>query len=126
MTFSALYMSLIHFKKFGIINFLFNDHINDIKWAATCDFQQYGILTSVDSDEHLQPPLQIRNSKRCSVSSLTLIEYSSSDQTEALLVAHTTLLEISSRNSNIYWIIMSKNGNFNGHGVCHQKPIFHI
>ena len=25
-------------------------------WAATCDFQQCGILTSVDSDEPVQPP----------------------------------------------------------------------
>ena len=29
----------------------------------SCDFQQCGILTSVDSDEHLQPPFQLRNSK---------------------------------------------------------------
>ena len=32
-------------------------------WAATCDFQQCGILTSVDSDEPVQPPLKLRNSK---------------------------------------------------------------
>ena len=24
-------------------------------WAVTCDFQQYGILTSVDLDKPLQP-----------------------------------------------------------------------
>ena len=46
-------------------------------WAATCDFQRCGILTSVDSDEAVQPPSMLRNSKWCSVSSLTLIEYSS-------------------------------------------------
>ena len=45
-------------------------------WAMTCDFQQRGILTSVDSDEPVQPPFKLRNSKWCSVSSLTLIEYS--------------------------------------------------
>ena len=45
--------------------------------AAMCDFQQCGILTSVDSDEPVQPPFKLRNSKRCSVSSLTFIEYSS-------------------------------------------------
>ena len=28
-----------------------------------CDFQQYGIWTSVDSDEHGQPPCKLRNSK---------------------------------------------------------------
>ena len=39
-----------------------------INWAAT----QCGILTSVDSDEPVQPPFKLTNSKRCSVSSLTL------------------------------------------------------
>ena len=42
----------------------------------TMDFKQCGILTSVDSDEPLQPPFKLRNSKWCSVSSLTIIEYS--------------------------------------------------
>ena len=46
-------------------------------WAVTCDFQQCGILTSVDSDKPVQPPVKLRNSKLCSVSSLTLIKYSS-------------------------------------------------
>ena len=35
------------------------------------------ILTSVDSDEPVQPPFKLTNSKLCSVSSLTVIEYSS-------------------------------------------------
>ena len=43
----------------------------------TCDFQQCGILTSVDSDEPMQPPFKLRNSKCCSVNSFTVIEYSS-------------------------------------------------
>ena len=34
-----------------------------------------GILTSVDSYEPVQPPVRLRNSKGCSVSSLTVIEY---------------------------------------------------
>ena len=34
-------------------------------------------LTSVDSDKLVQPPVKLRNSKRGSVSSVTLIEYSS-------------------------------------------------
>ena len=42
-------------------------------WIRTC--QQCGILTSVDSDEPVQPPFKLRNSKWCSVSSLTVIEY---------------------------------------------------
>ena len=44
---------------------------------ATGDFQQNGILTSVDSIKPLQPPFKLRNSKCCLVSSLTVIEYSS-------------------------------------------------
>ena len=46
-------------------------------WAATCDFQQSGILTNVDSDKPVQPPFKLRNSKCCSVSGLRVIEYSS-------------------------------------------------
>ena len=39
--------------------------------------QQYGMLTCVDSDEPVQPPFKLRNSKCCLASSLTVIEYSS-------------------------------------------------
>ena len=46
----------------------------------TCDFQPCGILTCVDSDGPVQLPFKFRNSKWCSVSSLTLIEYSSDKQ----------------------------------------------
>ena len=41
------------------------------------DFQQCKILTRVDSDEPVLSPFKLRNSKLCSVSSFTLIEYSS-------------------------------------------------
>ena len=44
--------------------------------AMTCDFQQCGVLASVDSEEPVQPPFKLRNS----VSSLTLREYSSDQQ----------------------------------------------
>ena len=76
-------------------------------WAATCAFQQYGILTSVHSDEPVQPPFMLRNFKWCSVSSLNshrifkrlanaLIRLRvCAGWYEALLVAHTTSLEIS-------------------------------
>ena len=51
----------------------------------SCDFQQCGILKSVDSDEPVKPPVRFRNSKWCSVSSFTIIEHAStskgSDQT---------------------------------------------
>ena len=45
--------------------------------AMTHDFQQVGVLTSVCSDEPVQPPFKLRNSKCHSVSGLTIIEYSS-------------------------------------------------
>ena len=46
-------------------------------WASAWDFQQCVILTCVDSNEPLQPPFKLRNSKWYSVSSLTIIKYSS-------------------------------------------------
>ena len=49
-------------------------------FEPTCDFQQCDILISVDSDEPVQPPFKLRNSKLCSVSSLTLKEYLSDKQ----------------------------------------------
>ena len=47
----------------------------------TCDFQQCGILTSVDSNEPVQPPCKLRNSKLCSVSSLIQATSTGSNQT---------------------------------------------
>ena len=35
---------------------------NNNIWDVTCDFQQYGIWTSVDSYEPVQPPFKLRNS----------------------------------------------------------------
>ena len=49
-------------------------------WAATCDFKQCGILTSVVSDEPVQASVKLRNSECCSVSRLTVIQYSSDQQ----------------------------------------------
>ena len=51
--------------------------IYSIVMSVTCDFQQCGILTSVDSGELVQTSFKLRNSKWCSVRSLTVIEYSS-------------------------------------------------
>ena len=48
-----------------------------LKWDTACDSRQCGILISVDSDKPVQPPFKPRNSKLCSVSSLTFIKYSS-------------------------------------------------
>ena len=63
------YLRLIVYKSIGKHN-----------WAATCDFEQCGTLTSVDSGEPLQPPCKIRNIKSCSICSFTLIEYSNDKQ----------------------------------------------
>ena len=49
-------------------------------------------VACVDLGEPVKPPFKLRNSKWCSVSSLTVIEYSR-------LVALTTLLEITFRDS---------------------------
>ena len=46
----------------------------------TCDFKQCDILTSEDSDVPVQPPVKLRISKYCSVSSLEVIEHSSEEQ----------------------------------------------
>ena len=78
----------------------------NFKWAVTCDFQQCGILTSVDSDEPVQPPFKLRNSKWCllrickQLAKVLIRLRICAGWSEALLVAHTTLLEISCRGSN--------------------------
>ena len=46
-------------------------------WALTCDFQQCGMLTYVDSNKPVHPTFKLRNSKWYSVGSLILIEYPS-------------------------------------------------
>ena len=51
--------------------------ISITKWALAWDFQQYDILKCIDSDEPLQLPFKLINSKWCSVSSLIFIEHSS-------------------------------------------------
>ena len=51
-------------------------HFTDNNLAVTCDFQQSGIATSVDSNEPVQPLFKLRNSKCCSVSCLIFIDYS--------------------------------------------------
>ena len=42
------------------------------KWAATCDFQECSMFTSVHSGEPVQPHFKDRNSKWCSVSRFTI------------------------------------------------------
>ena len=104
-------------------------------WAVTCDFQQCGILTSIDSDEPVQPPLKPRNSKWCSVSSLTLIKYSSDKQrlwsgwSESLLVARTKWLEISCTGSiNIcygFFSLFYRLSNLISLLVCYNNSYYH-
>ena len=99
------------------------------KWATTCDYQQCGILTSVDSDEPVQPPFKLRNSKLCSVSSLTLKKskrlakalirlHVCAGWSEVLLVALTTLLEIPCHGSNGISNSKTATGKF-----CHVQII---
>ena len=101
--------------KLSGFKYMFKYSVFKYLWAVTCDFQQCGILTTVesDSDEPVQPPLRLRNSIWCSVSSLNshrilkqlakaLIRlHIYTGWSEALLVPHTTLLELSCRSS--YW-----------------------
>ena len=65
------------FKEHSLVSRVY---IYNNTWANARDFTQCTILTCVDSDEPVQPPLKLRNSKWWSVSSLTLIEYSSDKQ----------------------------------------------
>ena len=51
-----------------------SDFDSNFKWTRAWDFQQCGILTSVDSDVPVQLLLSL-DTYCCSVSSLTLIEY---------------------------------------------------
>ena len=75
----------------------------------TCDNQQCGILTSEDSEQSEQPPFKLRNFKCCSdnhrifkrlAMALTRLCVCT-DWSEHLLVAHTTLLEMSCHGSLI-------------------------
>ena len=61
---------------FNFLNEIVNFYPTILKWARTCDFQQCGILTSVDSEKPVLPPFKPKNSKWCWVSSLTVIGYS--------------------------------------------------
>ena len=55
----------------------------------TCNFQQCGILPSVNLDEPVQPPVKLKNTKWCSVSGLivknTQATIIGSDQTARML-----------------------------------------
>ena len=39
-----------------------NSSLPESIWATACDFQQFGILASVESAEPVQPPVKLRNS----------------------------------------------------------------
>ena len=71
-----------------------------------CDFQQCGILTSVDSEEPVQPPFKLRNAKWCSVSSLTVIEYISDQQ--RLICAGRLVWAFAGRSYHIAGNLMSR------------------
>ena len=44
------------------LDLILRHHLSQKKRAATCDFQQCGILTCVDADEPVQPSVELRNS----------------------------------------------------------------
>ena len=52
-----------HFRTRNPFMGTFANSETQMKRAVTCDFQQCGVLTSVDSDEPVQPSLKLRNSK---------------------------------------------------------------
>ena len=129
---------VIQFWNFSIKEFKSSDI-----WATTFDFQQCGMLTSVDLDQPVQPSFTLRNSKWCSVSSLTVIKIFKPQTkalirlriyagwTEALLVAHTTLLEIHVA-AHFYFCFSSKqtcdccNGTRFGPGLRIIRPVTHL
>ena len=47
--------------------------ISFIAKVATCDLQQCGILTSVDSDEPVQPPFKLKNCQKLDKSLLVCL-----------------------------------------------------
>ena len=77
------------------------------------------MLASVHSDEPVQPPFKLRNSKCCSVSSFIFIDIQAligllgrricAGWSEPLLVAHSTLLKISCPGSCSFTISVSAN-----------------
>ena len=56
---ASFYFPTLYLFVIVLIMYFYNIIYNDM----TCDFLQCGILTSVDSDEHVQPPFKLRNSK---------------------------------------------------------------
>ena len=62
--FKNILYSNILIKKYGLFN------------TRTRDFQQCGILTSVDLDESARPPFKLRKTKYYLASSLPVLEYS--------------------------------------------------
>ena len=70
----------LHLQRYQSIKVTMRAIFSIIIWAMTYDFQQCSILKSVDSDEPVEPPFKLRNSKWCSVSSLTLLECSTNKQ----------------------------------------------
>ena len=63
-----MYVCLFKSPNFDAVKIVFNSYLTMQRvmiWAATGDFQQCVILTSVDSDEPAQPPFKFRKPKWC-------------------------------------------------------------
>ena len=77
-------------------------------WALTWDFQQFSILTWIDSDEPAQPHVKLNSHTIFQWPTKALIRLCvCACWSEPLLVAHTTLLEISCCCSFIYFSILT-------------------
>ena len=70
----SLHMSKCHIVGNHVTRLIIKHQLKQ-EIAVTRDFQQCGILTCVDSDEPVQPPFKLRNSKYGLVSILTVIKY---------------------------------------------------
>ena len=64
------YPSVEYCIKLNLMEYSTNREMVITKWAVTCDFLQCGILTCVDSNEPVQPPFMLRNSKWCSTQNI--------------------------------------------------------
>ena len=82
-------------------------------WAVTCDFQQCGILTCVDSDKPVQPPTKLRNAKCCSVRKNIQATSKGSDQT-----AHMRRLVWAFADHLFYFV-----GNLMSRLICYYEEI---
>ena len=108
-TFYYIFHTMIGFSIICLCNILAQNLITKDNGAATCDFQQCGILTCVESEKPVQPLPRFKLRTPNDFRSLAYNSHTTfkllakvlirlrvcEGWSEPLLVAHTTLLEIS-------------------------------